>query len=66
MLEDWSDDSSLSQITDHDQLPDHARGLVDHSLTLLEDSSTMTYTMLGDCFDHSPDHSLRSGFLGYI
>jgi hypothetical protein len=66
MLEDWSNDSSLSQITDHDQLLDHARGLVDHSLILLGDSSTTTYAMLGDCFDHSPDHSLQSGFLGYM
>jgi hypothetical protein len=54
MLGDWSDDSNLSQITEHDQLPDHARGLIDHSLTLLGDSSTTTYAVLGNCFDHSP------------
>jgi hypothetical protein len=48
MIGDWSDASSLSQITEHDQLPDHARGLVDHSLTLLGDLSTMTYALLGD------------------
>jgi hypothetical protein len=53
MFGDWSGDYSLSQITEHDKLPNHARGLVDHSLNMLGDSSTMTYTMLGDCFDHS-------------
>jgi hypothetical protein len=53
MFGDWSSDYSLSQVTEHDKLPNHARGLVDHSLNMLEDSSTMTYTMLGDCFDHS-------------
>jgi hypothetical protein len=53
MLGDWSDNSSPSQITKHDQLPDHARGLVDHSLTLLGDSLTTTYAVLGDYFDHS-------------
>jgi hypothetical protein len=53
-LGDWSDDYSLSQITKHDQLLDHARGLVDHSLTMLGDSSTTTYAVLEDCFDHSP------------
>jgi hypothetical protein len=53
-LEDWSDDYSLSQITEHDQLPDHAWGLIDHSPTMLRDSSTMIYAMLRDYFDHSP------------
>jgi hypothetical protein len=54
MLEDWSNDYSLSQITEHDKLHDHARGLIDRSLTMLEDSSIMTYVVLGNCFDHSP------------
>jgi hypothetical protein len=53
MVGDWSGDYSPSQITEHDKLPDHARGLVDHSLTMLGDSSTTTYTVLRDCFDHS-------------
>jgi hypothetical protein len=53
MLGDWSDNYSLSQITVHNKLPDHARGLIDHSPTMLRDSSTMTYTMLGDCCDYS-------------
>jgi hypothetical protein len=46
-LGDWSDDYSLSQITEHDPLPNHARELVDHSLTMLGDSSITTYAMLG-------------------
>jgi hypothetical protein len=54
MLEDWSGDYSASQITEHDTLSDHARGHVDHSPTMLGDSSITTYAMLGDCFDHSP------------
>jgi hypothetical protein len=53
-FEDWSDDYSPSQITEHNQLPDHARGLVDHSSTMLGDSLTTTYVVLRDCFDHSP------------
>jgi hypothetical protein len=40
--------------TEHDTLPDHVRGLVDHSSTMLGDSSTTPYAVLGDCFDHSP------------
>jgi hypothetical protein len=54
MLGDWSGAYSPSQTTEYDTLPDHARGLVDHSLIMLGDSSTTPYAVLGDCFDHSP------------
>jgi hypothetical protein len=54
MLGDWSGDYNPSQTTEHDKLPDHARGLVDHSSTMLGDSSTTPYAVFGDCFDHSP------------
>jgi hypothetical protein len=53
-LGDWSGDYSPSQTIEHDKLPDHARGLIDHSLTMLGDSLTMSFAVLGDCFDHSP------------
>jgi hypothetical protein len=53
-LGDWSSAYSPSQITKYDKLPDHARGHVDHSPTMLGDSSTTTYAVLGDYFDHSP------------
>jgi hypothetical protein len=53
-LGDLSSDYSLSQITEHDKLSDHAWGFVDHSLTMLRDSSTMIYAVLGDFFNHSP------------
>jgi hypothetical protein len=43
-----------AQTIEHDKLPDHARGLIDHSLTMLGDSLTMSFAVLGDCFDHSP------------
>jgi hypothetical protein len=45
---------SPSPTTEHDTLLDHVRGLIDHSPTMLGDLSTMSYAVLGDCFDHSP------------
>jgi hypothetical protein len=53
-LGDWSGAYSPSPTTEHGTLPDHIQGLVDHSLTMLEDSSTTPYAVLGDYFDHSP------------
>jgi hypothetical protein len=53
-LGDWSRAYSPSPTTEHDTLPDHVWGLIDHSPTMLGDSSTTPYAVLGDCFDHSP------------
>jgi hypothetical protein len=53
MLGDWSRAYSPSLTTEHDTLPDHVWGLVDHSLTILGDSLITPYAVLGDCFDHS-------------
>jgi hypothetical protein len=46
-LGDWSGPYSPSPTTEHITLPDHIRGLVDHSSTMLGDSSTKAYAVLG-------------------
>jgi hypothetical protein len=65
-LGDWSGDYSPSQTTEHDTLPDHARGLVDHSPTMLGDSSTTRLRYARGLFRPLLDHSLRYVFLGYM